>query len=159
MLYIYKCFWYCANENRMWELIPSTICLYKYELKVYTCISIANHQYFELQNIMLHYRDWQPFVCQNYLLSLLTIVLFTFSEIICNVLKIFFIYRITDLQNSIATRCLQLHGGWGYMWEYPIARAFVDSRVQPIYGGSNEIMKELIARTIVSDKWTKQIFN
>lgn len=61
-------------------------------------------------------------------------------------------YWITDLQNSIATRCLQLHGGWGYMWEYPIARAFVDSRVQPIYGGSNEIMKELIARTIVSDK-------
>ncbi|XP_048728474.1 long-chain specific acyl-CoA dehydrogenase, mitochondrial-like isoform X2 [Ostrea edulis] len=61
-------------------------------------------------------------------------------------------YWATDLQNSIATRCLQLHGGWGYMWEYPIARAFVDSRVQPIYGGSNEIMKELIARTIVSDK-------
>lgn len=70
MCYIYKCFWYCANENRMWELIPSTICLYKYELKVYTCISIANHQYFELQNVMLHYQDWQPFVCQNYLLSL-----------------------------------------------------------------------------------------
>jgi alkylation response protein AidB-like acyl-CoA dehydrogenase len=60
--------------------------------------------------------------------------------------------RATDLQNSVATRCLQLHGGWGYMWEYPIAKAFVDARVQPIYGGSNEIMKELISRTIVSDK-------
>lgn len=45
-----------------------------------------------------------------------------------------------------------MHGGWGYMWEYPIARAFVDARVQMIYGGSNEIMKELIARKIVADK-------
>ena len=61
-------------------------------------------------------------------------------------------FRITDLQQKVATQCLQMHGGWGYMWEYPIARAFVDSRVQPIYGGSNEIMKELIGRTIVSDK-------
>ncbi|XP_055368913.1 long-chain specific acyl-CoA dehydrogenase, mitochondrial isoform X2 [Betta splendens] len=58
----------------------------------------------------------------------------------------------SDLQNSVATRCLQLHGGWGYMWEYPIARAFVDARVQPIYGGTNEIMKELIARNIVNQK-------
>jgi long-chain-acyl-CoA dehydrogenase len=61
-------------------------------------------------------------------------------------------YWITDLQNTIASRCLQLHGGWGYMWEYPIAKAFVDSRLQPIYAGSNEIMKELIARTIITDK-------
>ncbi|KAM9836227.1 long-chain specific acyl-CoA dehydrogenase, mitochondrial [Aulostomus maculatus] len=56
----------------------------------------------------------------------------------------------SDLQNKVASQCLQLHGGWGYMWEYPIAKAFVDSRVQPIYGGTNEIMKELIARTIVT---------
>ncbi|KAM6349144.1 long-chain specific acyl-CoA dehydrogenase, mitochondrial isoform 2-T2 [Alca torda] len=61
-------------------------------------------------------------------------------------------YWSSDLQNSIATQCVQLHGGWGYMWEYPIAKAFVDARVQPIYGGTNEIMKELIARDIVSDK-------
>lgn len=61
-------------------------------------------------------------------------------------------YWASDLQNRVATQCLQLHGGWGYMWEYPIAKAFVDSRVQPIYGGTNEIMKELIARTIVSQK-------
>ncbi|XP_034027468.1 long-chain specific acyl-CoA dehydrogenase, mitochondrial-like [Thalassophryne amazonica] len=58
----------------------------------------------------------------------------------------------SELQNKVATQCLQLHGGWGYMWEYPIAKAFVDSRVQPIYGGTNEIMKELIARSIVSHK-------
>lgn len=56
----------------------------------------------------------------------------------------------SDLQNKVATQCLQMHGGWGYMWEYPIAKAFVDSRVQPIYGGTNEIMKELIARSIVT---------
>lgn len=61
-------------------------------------------------------------------------------------------YWLTDLQNRVATQCLQLHGGWGYMWEFPIAKAFVDARVQPIYGGSNEIMKELIARKIVADK-------
>ncbi|XP_061686829.1 long-chain specific acyl-CoA dehydrogenase, mitochondrial [Syngnathoides biaculeatus] len=61
-------------------------------------------------------------------------------------------YWASDLQNKVATQCLQLHGGWGYMWEYPIAKAFVDSRIQPIYGGTNEIMKELIARSIVSQK-------
>lgn len=61
-------------------------------------------------------------------------------------------YWASDLQNKVATQCLQLHGGWGYMWEYPIAKAFVDARVQPIYGGTNEIMKELIARTIVGSK-------
>ena len=60
-------------------------------------------------------------------------------------------HRSTDLQNKVATQCLQMHGGWGYMWEYPIARAFVDARVQPIYGGANEIMKELIARHIITD--------
>ncbi|ESO11161.1 hypothetical protein HELRODRAFT_158178 [Helobdella robusta] len=59
-------------------------------------------------------------------------------------------YWATDLQNKVAYDCLQMHGGWGYMWEYPIAKAYCDSRVQPIYGGSNEIMKELIARNIVN---------
>uniref|UniRef100_A0A8C2XQ26 Long-chain specific acyl-CoA dehydrogenase, mitochondrial n=1 Tax=Cyclopterus lumpus TaxID=8103 RepID=A0A8C2XQ26_CYCLU len=61
-------------------------------------------------------------------------------------------YWASDLQNKVATECLQLHGGWGYMWEYPIAKAFVDARVQSIYGGANEIMKELIGRSIVSRK-------
>ncbi|XP_041372008.1 long-chain specific acyl-CoA dehydrogenase, mitochondrial-like [Gigantopelta aegis] len=59
---------------------------------------------------------------------------------------------VSEIQQKIASQCVQLHGGWGYMWEYPIAKAFVDARVQPIYGGSNEIMKELIARQIISDK-------
>jgi acyl-CoA dehydrogenase len=57
-------------------------------------------------------------------------------------------YWTTDLQCEIIDECLQLHGGYGYMWEYPIARLFADSRVQKIYGGTNEIMKELIGRTL-----------
>ncbi|CAG0889729.1 unnamed protein product [Darwinula stevensoni] len=59
-------------------------------------------------------------------------------------------YWATDLQNKVAYDCVQLHGGSGFMWEYPIAKAYVDARVQTIYGGANEIMKELIARQIVS---------
>jgi acyl-CoA dehydrogenase len=51
-------------------------------------------------------------------------------------------------QCDIVDECLQLHGGYGYMWEYPIARMYVDSRVQKIYGGTNEIMKELISRSL-----------
>lgn len=53
---------------------------------------------------------------------------------------------ITEKQCQVVDRCLQLHGGYGYMHEYPIARAFADTRVQKIYGGTNEIMKELISR-------------
>ncbi|XP_002126870.2 long-chain specific acyl-CoA dehydrogenase, mitochondrial-like isoform X1 [Ciona intestinalis] len=60
-------------------------------------------------------------------------------------------YYVTDLNNTVAYRCVQLHGGWGYMWEYPICKAYVDARVQTIYGGSNEIMKELISRDIEKD--------
>ncbi|MGO1461991.1 MAG: acyl-CoA dehydrogenase family protein [Marinobacter sp.] len=52
----------------------------------------------------------------------------------------------TDLQCKVMDECVQLHGGYGYMWEYPIARAWADSRVQRIYGGTNEIMKEIVAR-------------
>jgi alkylation response protein AidB-like acyl-CoA dehydrogenase len=48
----------------------------------------------------------------------------------------------------VIDRCLQLHGGYGYMTEYPVARAFVDTRVQTIYGGTTEIMKEIIGRDI-----------
>jgi len=57
-------------------------------------------------------------------------------------------YWVSDLQNKIVDRCLQLFGGYGYMNEYPIARMFRDARVQRIYGGTNEIMKLLIARTL-----------
>ncbi len=55
----------------------------------------------------------------------------------------------TDLQFDVINRCLQLHGGYGYMWEYPVARAFADSRVLSIYGGTNEIMKLIIGRDLV----------
>ena len=55
----------------------------------------------------------------------------------------------TDLQGRVADACLQMHGGYGYMVEYPVARAFVDARIQRIYGGANEIMKEVIARSLV----------
>jgi alkylation response protein AidB-like acyl-CoA dehydrogenase len=54
----------------------------------------------------------------------------------------------TELQVKVVDRCLQLHGGYGYMKEYPIARMFADSRVQTIYGGTTEIMKELIGRSL-----------
>jgi acyl-CoA dehydrogenase len=57
-------------------------------------------------------------------------------------------YWVSDLENKIIDECLQLFGGWGYMDEYPISRMFRDSRVQRIYGGANEIMKVLIARTL-----------
>ena len=57
-------------------------------------------------------------------------------------------YWTTDLQCKVIDECLQLHGGYGYMWEVPIARQFADSRVQRIYGGTNEIMKEVIARAM-----------
>ena len=57
-------------------------------------------------------------------------------------------YWVSDLENKVIDECLQLFGGYGYMWEYPIARAFVDARVQRIYGGTNEIMKEVISRAM-----------
>ena len=57
-------------------------------------------------------------------------------------------YWCSDLMGKVIDECLQLHGGYGYMLEYPIARAWIDARAQRIYGGTNEIMKELIARTL-----------
>jgi len=53
----------------------------------------------------------------------------------------------TELQTKVIDRCLQLHGGYGYMMEYPVAKAWMDSRVQTIYGGTTEIMKEIIGRS------------
>ena len=52
----------------------------------------------------------------------------------------------TDLQNKVADACLQLHGGYGYMSEYAVSKAWLDGRVQAIYGGTNEIMKEIVGR-------------
>jgi acyl-CoA dehydrogenase len=57
-------------------------------------------------------------------------------------------YWVSDLQCKVIDECVQLHGGYGYMWEYPIARAWADARVQRIYGGTNEIMKEVITRSM-----------
>jgi len=52
----------------------------------------------------------------------------------------------SDTQCKVIDECLQLHGGYGYMWEFPIARAWADARIQRIYAGTNEIMKEIIGR-------------
>ncbi|MBP9060479.1 MAG: acyl-CoA dehydrogenase family protein [Rhodoferax sp.] len=57
-------------------------------------------------------------------------------------------YWTTDLQCKVMDECVQLFGGYGYMWEYPIARGFADARVARIYGGTNEIMKEVISRSM-----------
>lgn len=55
---------------------------------------------------------------------------------------------VTELENEVISRCLQFFGGWGYMEEYPIARAYRDARVQTIYGGTTEIMKEIVGRSL-----------
>jgi acyl-CoA dehydrogenase len=55
---------------------------------------------------------------------------------------------LTEQQVTVVDRCLQLYGGYGYMREYPIARMYADARVQKIYGGANEIMKDLVARSL-----------
>jgi alkylation response protein AidB-like acyl-CoA dehydrogenase len=58
-------------------------------------------------------------------------------------------YWMTELQQDVINRCLQLHGGCGYMREFPVARAFLDARIQTIYGGTTQIMKEIIGRSVV----------
>ncbi|MCE5292846.1 MAG: acyl-CoA dehydrogenase family protein [Nocardiaceae bacterium] len=55
---------------------------------------------------------------------------------------------VSELQKRVVDRCVQLHGGYGYMVEYPVARAFVDTRIQTIYAGTTEIMKEIIGRDL-----------
>ncbi|WP_104473155.1 acyl-CoA dehydrogenase family protein [Acinetobacter indicus] len=57
-------------------------------------------------------------------------------------------YKISELFSKVVDECLQLHGGYGYMLEYPIARAYLDNRANRIYAGTNEIMKELISRSL-----------
>lgn len=57
--------------------------------------------------------------------------------------------QTTELQARVTDACLQLHGGWGYMWEYPIARAYADARMSRIAGGSIEVMKQIIARDLL----------
>ncbi len=55
---------------------------------------------------------------------------------------------VTELELKIVDQCLQLHGGYGYIKEYPIAKAYLNSRVQTIYGGTTEIMKEIIGKSL-----------
>jgi acyl-CoA dehydrogenase len=57
-------------------------------------------------------------------------------------------YLSTEIQCKVLDDCVQLHGGYGYMWEYPITRAWADARVTRIFGGTTEIMKELISRSL-----------
>jgi alkylation response protein AidB-like acyl-CoA dehydrogenase len=57
-------------------------------------------------------------------------------------------YWASDMEGKVLDECLQLHGGYGFMWEFPISQAFVDARVTRIYGGTNEIMKEVISRSL-----------
>ncbi len=58
----------------------------------------------------------------------------------------------TEMQNRVVDRCVQLHGGYGFMLEYPVGRAYRDSRVQKIFGGTNEIMKHIIGRSIAAGR-------
>ena len=57
----------------------------------------------------------------------------------------------TELQGKVTDQCVQLHGGYGYMWEYPVTRAYADARIQRIYGGTSEVMKLIIGRDLLSD--------
>ncbi len=54
----------------------------------------------------------------------------------------------TELQKRVVDSCVQLHGGYGYMSEQPVAKAYLDARVQTIYGGTTEVMKEIIGRSL-----------
>jgi alkylation response protein AidB-like acyl-CoA dehydrogenase len=60
-------------------------------------------------------------------------------------------WYVSELEKRVVDRCLQLHGGYGYMAEYPVARAFVDTRVETIYAGTTAIMKEIIGRDLLRD--------
>jgi len=64
-------------------------------------------------------------------------------------------YSATDMHGKVVDECLQLFGGYGYMWEYPIARMYADNRVARIYAGTNEIMKVLIARSLFKEMFVK----
>jgi acyl-CoA dehydrogenase len=58
-------------------------------------------------------------------------------------------FWVTDLQGRVVDAAVQMHGGYGYMMEYPVAKAFVDARIQRIYGGTNEIMKEIVQKDLI----------
>ena len=72
----------------------------------------------------------------------------------CSMLKL----KTSDLINKIVYDCLQMFGGYGFMEEYPIGRIHRDVRVQPIYGGTSEIMKEIIAKIVIDKKEYKPAY-
>ena len=61
-------------------------------------------------------------------------------------------WYVSELQKRVIDRCLQLHGGYGFMREYAVGKAYIDTRVQTIYGGTTEIMKEIIGRDIAGGR-------
>ncbi|SVD77067.1 uncharacterized protein METZ01_LOCUS429921, partial [marine metagenome] len=65
----------------------------------------------------------------------------------------------TEMQGRVVDTCLQLFGGWGYMWEYPIARAYAEARVERIVGGSSEVMKSIICKSLFKDRSIKADFS
>lgn len=73
----------------------------------------------------------------------------------CSMLKL----KTSDLLNEVVYKCLQMFGGYGFMEEYPIGRLYRDVRVQPIYGGTSEIMKEIIAKLVIDSKQYKSAYN
>ncbi len=72
----------------------------------------------------------------------------------CSMLK----YKTADLLNEVAYKCLQMFGGYGFMEEYPIGRIYRDVRVGPIYGGTSEIMKEVIAKMVIDQVEYKPVY-
>src|SRR5690606_20604143 len=65
-------------------------------------------------------------------------------------------YSCTDMHQEVVDECVQLHGGYGYMWEYFVARAYADNRVARIYAGTNEIMKLLISRGLLREYFEQE---
>src|SRR3546814_2333196 len=85
--------------------------------------------------------DWSSDVCSSDLLALNAGELTVQDAAMAK-------WWTTELQKRVVDQCVQLHGGYGYMLEYPVAKAFIDSRVQTIYGGTTEVMKEIIGRSL-----------
>ncbi|TDL99701.1 MAG: acyl-CoA dehydrogenase [Flavobacteriaceae bacterium] len=73
----------------------------------------------------------------------------------CSMLKA----KTSDLLNEVSDKCLQMFGGYGFIEEYPVARIYRDQRVNPIYAGTNEIMKEIICKTVVDGVTYKKVYN
>jgi len=64
--------------------------------------------------------------------------------------------KVTEMQAKVLDECLQLHGGYGYIWEYDVAQAYATARVARIYGGTSEIMKLIISRALFKEHYMRQ---